>query len=64
MSSDGPKANEGVIGYFVDVIQYFTQGDQPIYLHVLYNGQLLLPTTYHGLAQVLQIASKKRKRED
>lgn len=31
---------------------------------MLYNEQLLLPTTYQGLAQVLQIASKKKKRED
>jgi len=69
MSSDGPKANEGAIGYFVNVIQYFIQvlrftNDQLVYLHVLHNEQLLLPTKYQGQAQVLQIASKKRKRED
>jgi hypothetical protein len=47
MSSDEPKTDRGAIGYFVDAIQYFIQvlrftGDQPVYLHMLYNEQLLL----------------------
>jgi hypothetical protein len=47
MSSNEPKADRGVIGYFENAIQYFIQvlrftGDQLVYIHVLYNEQLLL----------------------